>query len=95
MNASHSSLRDDFEVSGPALDAIVALARRLPGCHGARMTGGGFAGAAVALVDRDATPGFVDSVLERYRVPAEQPAAAPMALYAVQPAAGASVISSG
>lgn len=52
MTASHASLRDDFEVSAPALDAIVAAAHDAPGCLGARMTGGGFAGCAVALVQR-------------------------------------------
>jgi galactokinase len=50
MDASHESLRDDFEVSSPALDAIVAAARAAPGCLGARMTGAGFGGCAVALV---------------------------------------------
>ena len=53
MSESHASLRDDFEVSAPALDAIVEAALASPGCLGARMTGGGFAGCAVALVDRD------------------------------------------
>ncbi len=51
--AGHRGIRDDFEVSGPELDAAVAAASGAPGCFGARMTGGGFAGCAVALVDRD------------------------------------------
>jgi galactokinase len=51
LNSSHASLRDDFEVSGPALDAIVEAARVSPACFGARMTGGGFAGCAIAVVD--------------------------------------------
>jgi galactokinase len=50
MNASHESLRDDFEVSCEELDTIVAIARRQPSCVGARMTGAGFGGCAVALV---------------------------------------------
>ena len=50
MTDSHASLRDDFEVSAPALDAIVDVALASPGCLGPRMTGGGFAGCAVALV---------------------------------------------
>lgn len=55
MDASHVSLRDDFEVSSEALDVMVACARKAPGCHGARMTGAGFGGCAVALVsDADA-----------------------------------------
>jgi galactokinase len=50
MNASHESLRDDFEVSCEELDTIVAIACRQPSCIGARMTGAGFGGCAVALV---------------------------------------------
>jgi galactokinase len=50
MTASHDSLRDDYEVSTPALDAAVAAALALSGCHGARMVGAGFGGTAVALV---------------------------------------------
>jgi galactokinase len=51
MNGSHASLRDDYEVSSPELDFVVALAQREPGVIGARMTGGGFGGSAVILVD--------------------------------------------
>jgi galactokinase len=54
MVASHRSLREDFEVSGEALDAIVDSALEVEGCLGARMTGGGFAGCAIALVERPA-----------------------------------------
>jgi galactokinase len=50
--ASHASLRDDYEVSVPAVDAIVERARRVPEILGARITGGGFGGAVVALVRR-------------------------------------------
>jgi len=49
MNASHRSLRDDFEVSLPAIDRLVELAQSEPEIYGARMTGGGFGGAVVAL----------------------------------------------
>lgn len=49
MLASHASLRDDFKVSCAELDDLVALATRLPGVYGARMTGGGFGGCVVAL----------------------------------------------
>ena len=51
MDASHASLAHDYEVSSEALDRMVEAARRHPGCYGARMTGAGFAGCAVALVD--------------------------------------------
>jgi len=66
MNASHVSLRDDFEVSGPGLDAIVEAAHGAPGCLGARMTGGGFAGCAVALVYADRADEFTADVIRRY-----------------------------
>ena len=49
MNASHASLRDDYEVSVPALDRLVALLQASPEVHGARLTGAGFGGACVAL----------------------------------------------
>ncbi len=67
MNASHASLRDDFEVTNPALDAIVAVAQRQPGCFGARMTGAGFGGCAVALVAADQAVAFVAGVEREYR----------------------------
>ena len=50
MDASHDSLRDDFQVSNEALDTMVGIARAEPGCFGARMTGGGFGGCTVSLV---------------------------------------------
>ncbi len=59
MNESHQSLRDDFEVSTRALDTMVESARSAPGCHGARLTGAGFGGCVVALVDRRRLHGFV------------------------------------
>lgn len=92
MNASHASLRDDFEVSGPALDHIVALAQQIDGCLGARMTGGGFAGAAVALVESTATQDFMSEVSSTFVAPTEQPSTAPVMLYPVRPAAGASIL---
>ena len=58
LNESHDSLQHDFEVSGVALDRVVDNAQRAPGCLGARMTGGGFAGCAVALVHRSAIDDF-------------------------------------
>jgi galactokinase len=56
MRGSHASLRDDFEVSTPGLDALVAHLEAAPGVIGARLTGAGFGGCAVALVEHDATP---------------------------------------
>jgi galactokinase len=66
MDASHRSLRDDFEVSREELDTIVGLARAHPGCHGARMTGAGFGGCAVALVDAEAADALARDVAHRY-----------------------------
>jgi galactokinase len=51
MSASHASLRDDYDVSTPELDALVECLAAQPGVHGARLTGAGFGGACVALVD--------------------------------------------
>lgn len=67
MNASHVSMRDDFEISRAELDTMVALAQAHPGCFGARMTGGGFGGAAVALVRSDAADDFAETVDAGYR----------------------------
>jgi len=66
MDESHRSLRDDFEVSSSALDLMVSIARKQPGCYGARMTGAGFGGCAVAVVNEDAAEGFVAEVHRRY-----------------------------
>lgn len=67
MDASHVSMRDDFEISSDALNAIVDAARREPGCYGARMTGGGFAGCAVALVDAAEAERFALAVAGTYQ----------------------------
>ncbi len=67
FRASHRSLRDDYEVSCPELDAMVDAALDAPGCIAARMTGGGFGGAAVALVRRGHTDAFLAAVAEGYR----------------------------
>ncbi|MFN8516423.1 MAG: galactokinase, partial [Chloroflexia bacterium] len=66
MAASHASLRDDYEVSTPALDALVAAAVASPGCLGTRMTGGGFGGCTVSLVARDAVADFCREVAQRH-----------------------------
>ena len=58
LEESHCSLRDDFEISTPNVDRIVARASRLDGCYGARIMGGGFGGSILALVDRGHTQTF-------------------------------------
>ena len=67
VNESHASLRDGFEVSSPALDLMVDIASRTNECIGARMTGGGFGGCAVAFVERLHVGGFVEEVTRQYR----------------------------
>ncbi len=67
MNACHLSLRDDFEVSSHELNVMVEAAQRRPECYGARMTGAGFGGCAVALVRADAADGFVREVSADYQ----------------------------
>ena len=67
MNASHDSLRDDFEVTNDALNVMVECARAQPGCYGARMTGGGFGGCAVALVEAQKVEAFVEAVEACYQ----------------------------
>jgi len=67
MDASHRSLRDDYEVSCAELDAMVEAAWRAPGVIGARMTGGGFGGCAVALVEQDQSEAFSQQVAKEYQ----------------------------
>jgi galactokinase len=67
MNESHVSLRDLYQVSCRELDIMVEVARRLPGCLGSRMTGGGFGGATVSLVEADAVADFSVQVAQGYR----------------------------
>jgi galactokinase len=88
MTASHVSLRDDFDVSGPGLDAIVETALDAPGCLGARMTGGGFAGCAVALVRAEDAERFSKSVVDRYSFDANI-----ARVWLCAPGAGASILS--
>lgn len=66
MNASHVSLRDDYEVTGLELDTLVEAAWNQDGCIGARMTGAGFGGCAIAIVKNDAIPAFESNVKAAY-----------------------------
>jgi galactokinase len=67
MNGSHASLRDDYEVSVPELDHVVAHALKEPGVTGARMTGGGFGGSVVMLVDTPDVDQVMDSLRTSFR----------------------------
>ncbi len=66
MDASHASLRDDYEVSRPELDSLVAIARGVEGVYGARLTGAGFGGCIVALARREAAPAVAEAVDRQY-----------------------------
>lgn len=66
MNASHASLRDDYAVSIPEMDALVASAQRVSGCYGSRLTGAGFGGCTVSLVANEAVDRFRHEVAAAY-----------------------------
>ncbi|OQA45869.1 MAG: Galactokinase [Chloroflexi bacterium ADurb.Bin325] len=87
MNASHASLRDLYEVSSAELDAMAELLRSQPGCYGARLTGAGFGGCCVALVDAPAVDAAIAAVSAAYSA---QTGLTP-ALYPTRAAQGARV----
>jgi galactokinase len=88
MDASHRSLRDDYEVSCAELDAMVGAAWEAPGTIGARMTGGGFGGCAVALVEAAQAGPFTCQVTEAY----ERATGLTPSLYVCSATAGAGVV---
>jgi galactokinase len=67
MNASHASLRDLYQVSSAELDTMVELLCAQPGCYGARLTGAGFGGCAVALMQGEAADAAIPAVTDAYR----------------------------
>lgn len=66
MNESHDSLRDDYEVTGIELDTLVDEARKIDGVLGSRMTGAGFGGCTVSIVEADAVDEFIEKVGKNY-----------------------------
>ena len=68
MNASHVSMRDDFEITCPEIDTLVGLAQAVDGVYGSRMTGGGFGGCTVSLVEADAVDRVSQVLIDGYRV---------------------------
>lgn len=66
LNDSHTSLRDDYEVTGLELDTLVSAAQKQLGVLGARMTGAGFGGCAIAVVEEAAIPAFKNNVYDEY-----------------------------
>jgi galactokinase len=94
MYASHASLRDDYEVSCPELDAIVEIAKKIPareGMIGCRMTGAGFGGCAVCLVKSDSVQHLTRKMEETY----EQNTGETVEIFGSRPAAGARILSQG
>lgn len=85
MNASHDSLRDDYEVTVAELDVAVDTARR-EGAYGARMTGGGFGGSMIALVDEQCADRIAQAIADAFQ---QHGFAHPRALVALASAAGA------
>ena len=67
MNESHVSMRDDFEISCREVDQMVALNQAVDGVYGARMTGGGFGGCTISLVEAGAVEAFRQSVAKGYQ----------------------------
>ncbi len=88
MNASHASLRDLYEVSSVELDLVTEIARAHPACWGARMTGAGFGGCAVALVDATGAEAFVSEAHAAYKAKIDLPSS----FFACRPAAGARLV---
>ncbi len=75
MAASHDSMRDDFEITHPAVDRLVAIAQAAIGPEGgARMTGGGFGGCIVALLPSERVPALQARIAAEYRAPGGEPA---------------------
>ena len=66
MVESHKSLRDDFDVSAESLNEIVKAAIQFPNCYGARMTGAGFGGCAIALIKSGTYEAFGDQIAKKY-----------------------------
>ncbi len=88
MVEGHRSLRDDYEVSAPELDALVEAAVEVPGCYGARLTGAGFGGCTIALVAEAAVPEFKAHIVTAYNERfGKQPA-----VYVTHPADGVAAI---
>jgi galactokinase len=67
MYSGHASLRDLYEVSTPELDTLVEITRQLPGCFGSRLTGAGFGGCTISLVEEAKAPEFIQGLKDRYQ----------------------------
>jgi galactokinase len=91
MYASHRSLRDDYEVSCKELDAIVEIAEDIGikgGVYGCRMTGGGFGGCAIAMVQTE----FVEAITEKLTIDYQKKTGIAATIFVTRPAAGAMIL---
>jgi galactokinase len=88
MDASHVSMRDDFEISCSEVDKLVAIARRQRGVYGSRMTGGGFGGCTVSLVEAQALEPVMAAMREGYR----EATGLEATIFACSPAAGVGMV---
>lgn len=94
LDASHQSLRDDYEVSHPELDRLVELAREA-GAAGARLTGAGFGGSIVALCHVERAPQVMDALREGFYVPRGVAGDVAQQMFTAEPSAGAQVLDPG
>ena len=94
LDASHQSLRDDYEVSHPELDRLVGLAREA-GAAGARLTGAGFGGSIVALCRVERAPEVVAALRERFYAPRGAADGVGRHMFTAEPSAGAEVLTPG
>lgn len=88
MDTGHASLRDLYEVSLPELDYLAQAAAQVPGCMGARLTGGGFGGCTINLVETSYVEAFSNQLIDRYH----QQFGRTVAVLTCKPAGGAQVI---
>ena len=87
MNESHESMRDDFEISCSEIDALVEMSQNFPGVAGARLTGAGFGGCTVAIIETKQVQSFKDRVIPKY----EEQTGKTAEVYVCSASAGASV----
>ncbi|CAM9765873.1 unnamed protein product [Pylaiella littoralis] len=88
MSESHASLKDDYEVSIPELDSMVAIANQVDGVYGSRMTGGGFGGCTVTLVKKEAA----EALMTKLRVDYLAETGNPCECFVTSPSGGADVL---
>ena len=86
MDASHVSMRDDYEISCKEIDVLVGVAQKIPGVYGARMTGGGFGGCVVSLVDARRA----EAIMARMRADYRAATGIDPTIFACAPGAGVS-----